>query len=267
MGRCGTAVVGTNASYGQSMPPRPPDVRLDVRIEELRSRPGRTWGLVDALLAVLAVPLAMVLLVGLLDAGLRLPDTLVPAVASAVLCGLAYVVGRRAAAQSGGWTAAFGLELPEWLDGWRVVGWTVLLLVAQFAAVSLLVVVVPSLRDAEPESNVDFLVDAPLGSLLLFAVLTVTVAPVVEELLFRGVALRGFMLRLGFWPAALLSTAFFSVLHVQRVAEGSAYVVVAIGTLGLGLCLLTRRTGRLGPAIGVHALYNATVFLVTVLTT
>ena len=37
--------------------------------------------------------------------------------------------------------------------------------------------------------------------------------PVVEELLFRGLVLRGLMLRLGFWPAALLSSAVFGLLH------------------------------------------------------
>jgi uncharacterized protein len=255
--------VGTNASYGQSMPPRP----LDVRIGELRTQPGRTWGPADALLAVLGVPLALAVVVGLVGIGLRLPEPTALVVASAALGALAYVVGRRAAAQSGGWGAALGLDLPEWHDAWRVLGWTGLLMLAQLAAVSALLLAVPALQDVEPETNVDFIVDAPLGSLLLFAVLTVTVAPVVEELLFRGVALRGFMLRMGFWPAALLSTAFFSLLHVQRLAAGSMFVLVAIGTLGLGLCVLTRRTGRLGPSIGVHALYNASVFLFTVLTT
>jgi uncharacterized protein len=245
------------------MPPRP----LDVRIGELRTQPGRTWGPADAMLAVLGVPLALAVVVGLVEVGLRLPGPAAPLVASAALGGLAYLVGRRAAAQSGGWGHALGLDLPEWPDAWRVAGWTLLLMLTQLAAVSLLLLAVPPLRDVEPETNVDFLVGAPLGSLLLFAVLTVTVAPVVEELLFRGVALRGFMLRMGFWPAAVLSTAFFSLLHVQRMAAGSVFVIVAIGTLGLGLCVLTRRTGRLGPAIGVHALYNATVFLFTVLTT
>jgi membrane protease YdiL (CAAX protease family) len=34
-------------------------------------------------------------------------------------------------------------------------------------------------------------------------------------------------------------------------------LVIATAVFGLGLCVLTRRTGRLGPAIGVHALRNA----------
>jgi uncharacterized protein len=242
------------------MPPRP----LDVRIEEIRRQPGRTWGVRDAALAMLAVPVAAALLSTLVAVGLRLPDVPALVVASLVLCGLAVLAGRRPAAQSGGWTEALGLDLPEWHDAWRIVGWTVALLLAQ-AALFATLLLVPALQDVEPESNVDFLADQPLAALLVFAVLTVTVAPVVEELLFRGVALRGLMLRLGFWPAAVVSTAFFALLHVQRVSTGSVFLLVVIGALGMGLCVLTRRTGRLGPAIGVHALYNATVFAVTVL--
>ena len=243
--------------------PSPP---LDARLAEIRSQPGRTWGVPDALLAMVAVPVLAVLLSTGVAAGLRLPDAATLALASAALCALAVLSGRRAARQSGGWHAALGVELPEWHDVGRVVGWTVLLLVTQAVAVALLALV-PALRGVEPESNVDFLKDQPLGVLLLFAVLTVTVAPVVEEVLFRGVALRGLMTRLPFWPAALVSTGFFALLHVPQATAGAVYVVVVISTLGLGLCLLTRRTGRLGPAIGVHALYNATVFAFTVVTT
>ncbi len=243
-----------------------PSRDLDVRIDELRRQPGRTWGLLDAVVAVLAVPVGLAVLVGLVEAGLRLSDGAVPVVASAALGGLAFLAGRRAAAQSGGWSAALGLDLPEWPDAWRVVRWTALLLVLQFALVAVLFSL-PALRDVEPETNTDLLVDQSLPMLVLLVVLVVTVTPVVEELLFRGVALRGLMLRWGFWPAAVLSTSFFAMLHVQELTAGSVQVVAATGVLGLGLCVLTRRTGRLGPAIGVHSLHNAVVFLVTVATT
>lgn len=244
------------------MPPGP----LDTRVAELRGQPGRTWGVRDGLLAVVAVPVGAAAVSLVAAAGLRLPEAATLVVASAALCGLAVLAGRRAAAQSGGWEAAVGLDLPEWHDVGRVLRWTVLLVLAQLGTAAAVALAVPALRDVEPESNVDFLVGQPLWALLLFAVLTVTIAPVVEEVLFRGIALRGFMLRLGFWPAAVLSTLCFSALHVQRAGAGAVYVLVGIGTLGLGLCLLARRTGRLGPCIGVHAFYNACVFAFTVAT-
>jgi uncharacterized protein len=237
--------------------PAPP---LDARIAELREEPGRTWGLRDAALAVLAVPVVAVVGSGV-ALGLRLPEPLVLLVASAALAALALLVSRRPVRQSGGWRAALGADLPEWSDVGRIVVWTVGLVLAQTAALSLLLALVPPLRDVEPQTNVDVLLDQPLP---LLAVVTVSLAPLVEEVLFRGVALRGLMLRVGFWPAAVVSTLLFAVLHVQVLEAGAVFVVVSITTLGLGLCVLARRTGRLGPGIGVHALYNAAVLLVTV---
>ena len=243
-----------------------PSPLLDARISQLRAQPGRTWGVRDAVLAMAAVPLVLGVAMALVDAGLSLPGVALPVLASAGLAGCAYVVGLRPAVQSGGWASALGLELPEWSDVPRVVGWTVLLLVGQLALFAVLLLAVPPLRDVEPESNVGILEEQSLGTLLVLAVLTVTVAPVVEELRFRGIALRGLMLRTGFWPAAVVSTACFAALHVPALTAGSVFVVVAIAWLGLALCVLTRRAGRLGPAIGVHALHNAVVFAVTVLT-
>ena len=244
------------------MPPRP----LDARVEEIRASPGRTWGVRDALLAMVAVPLVATAFAALVAVGLELPDAVSLVVASLALCGLAVLVGRRPARQSGGWSSALGLDLPEWSDCARILGWTLLLILAQGAVASALLAV-PALRGVEPESNVGFLEDQSLPVLLVLSVLTVTVAPVVEEVLFRGVVLRGLMLRMPFWPAALLSSAGFGLLHVQSLSAGSVFTVLAIGTLGLGLCLLARRTGRLGPCIGVHSLYNAGVLVLTLATT
>jgi membrane protease YdiL (CAAX protease family) len=74
------------------------------------------------------------------------------------------------------------------------------------------------------------------------------------------------MLRLGFWPAALVSSGVFGLLHATALDASGALVVASITVLGLGLCLLARRTGRLGPSIGVHALHNAVAVLVVVST-
>jgi len=243
------------------MPRRP----LDDRVLEIRRQPGRTWGVPDAALAAAAVPLVAAALAGLSAVGPDLPGATRLAVASLALGGLTVLVGRRPARQSGGWWGAIGLDLPEWRDCGRILLWTVLVVLAQGAVASLLLAV-PALRGVEPESNVGFLEGRSLPVLLVLAVLTVTVAPVVEEVLFRGVVLRGLMVRLPFWPAAVLSSAGFAALHVQSLRPAAAFTVAALGTLGLGLCLLARRTGRLGPSIGVHALYNAGVLLMTVAT-
>jgi membrane protease YdiL (CAAX protease family) len=242
------------------MPPAP----LDVRIEELRADPGRTWGARDAALALLLVPLALVLAGGVL-VGLGVPTLAAAAGSTAAVAGAAVLVGRRAAAQSGGWERALGLDAPQWPDTGRIVRWTVSLLVLEAVLGAVLVQLVPALADARA-SNTDLLREQSLAGLLVFAVLAVTVAPVLEELLFRGLVLRGLMLRIGFWPAALVSSAVFGLLHATAADASGLLVVATIAVLGLGLCLLARRTGRLGPSIGVHALHNAVAVLAVALT-
>lgn len=238
------------------MPSRP----LDDRIAEIRGDRARTWGVRDAVLALLAVPLSMVALGLLIASGLELPPAVAAALATAALAGLAVLLGRRAAHESGGWQRALGLDLPEWRDTGRVLLWSVGLLLLQGLVVAALQAVVDPLEGAVAD-NASFLRDEPLWALLVFAVLAVAVAPVLEELLFRGLVLRGLMLRLGFWPAAVISSLFFGVFHAQGTDASSALIVVATGVFGLGLCVLVRRTGRLGPGIGVHALRNAVAVL------
>jgi membrane protease YdiL (CAAX protease family) len=241
-----------------------PSHPLDVCIEELRGDPGRTWGARDAALAMIMVPIALVLASSLLIA-LGAPTVAAAAGGTAAVAGAAVLVGRRAAAQSRGWERAFGFDAPLWSDTGRIVGWTIALLVLEVVVAGLLAQVVPALQDAQA-SNTELLQELSFGGLLVFAVLAVTVAPVLEELLFRGLVLRGLMLRMGFWPAALVSSAVFGLLHATAADASGLLVVVSITVLGLGLCVLARRTGRLGPGIGVHALHNAVAVLAVAVT-
>ena len=229
---------------------------LDARVAELSADPGRTWGVRDAVLGVLAVPLSLLTALLLLAALPEVPAAVSAAVASLLLGVGAVLVARRPARQSGGVDRALGFGLPQWSDAPRVVGWTLLLTLVQGLALVALSAAVPALRGV-PADNASFLRDQPLVSLVVLAVAAVLVAPVLEELLFRGVVLRGLMLRLGFWPAAVLSSACFGAFHATGAGIEAVPVVVATAVFGLGLCVLTRRTGRLGPGIGVHALRNA----------
>ena len=237
---------------------------LDARVAELAAEPGRTWGPRDAVAALLCVP--VVLLVSGLVLAL-LPDVpgSVGVVAGTLLLGLAAAgVAQRPARQSGGAERALGFDLPEWTDAGRMVGWALLLLVAQALALYLVSAAIPRLRGVEA-SNTDFLEGVSPTALVLIILAAVLLAPVIEELLFRGVVLRGLMLRLGFWPAAALSSTFFGLFHATGTGIEAVPVMVATGVFGLGLCLLVRRTGRLGPAIGVHALRNALAVAAVVL--
>jgi membrane protease YdiL (CAAX protease family) len=81
--------------------------------------------------------------------------------------------------------------------------------------------------------------------------MVVVLAPVVEELFYRGLVLRAFERRLGPAPALWLTALWFAAAHFQ----GIQFPIL----LGVGLVtgLMTQWTGRLGPAIAAHVAFNA----------
>ena len=83
-------------------------------------------------------------------------------------------------------------------------------------------------------------------------------APLSEELLFRGFLLSALaQTRLGFWGAALISTALWTSLHIGYTAVG----IIEVSIIGLFFSWLLWRTGSLRVAIFCHAVYNSLIVL------
>jgi membrane protease YdiL (CAAX protease family) len=87
----------------------------------------------------------------------------------------------------------------------------------------------------------------------------VVVAPLTEELLFRGVMLTGLLRRYTVVRAVLYSAILFAISHLNpfQLASGLA--------TGLFLGWLRIRTRSLWPCMAMHALFNAQVFLIPML--
>ena len=78
-------------------------------------------------------------------------------------------------------------------------------------------------------------------------------APVLEEMLFRGLVLRGFLERFPRWYAIVASAILFGAAHLN------IYQFVVGLVLGVLLGWLYERTRSLLPCIALHAGYNAAV--------
>lgn len=76
------------------------------------------------------------------------------------------------------------------------------------------------------------------------------IAPVTEEIFFRGFVFGGLRQQLGLWGAALLSGLFFGSIHLD---PGTLIPVAFLGTL---LAYLYNRTQSLYPCILLHVLNN-----------
>jgi hypothetical protein len=96
-----------------------------------------------------------------------------------------------------------------------------------------------------------------IGTGVLSAALTCVVAPIGEEVLFRGYIFTALRNWRGPWTAAVITGLLFGLVHV-----GSAPLLdlVPLAVLGSALCLLYRKTGSLYPCIALHSLNNSIAF-------
>ncbi|MFN2433652.1 MAG: type II CAAX prenyl endopeptidase Rce1 family protein [Gemmatimonadota bacterium] len=85
-------------------------------------------------------------------------------------------------------------------------------------------------------------------------------APLLEELLFRGILLRGLVSSWGATGGVLWTAFFFALIHMSPVQAAPAFVNGAVW----GFVLL--RTGSFGAVLFLHALNNSLVFLLVQLT-
>ena len=89
---------------------------------------------------------------------------------------------------------------------------------------------------------------------IIYALVFILVA-LREEFRARGYALFTISMGIGFWPAAILSSAYFGYSHHLNAGEDWIGLVNA-GVFGLLACLLLRRTGNLWMPIGLHMAFD-----------
>ena len=240
-------------------------------MDRMRAHDPAPWGWRPAVLPTVA--LAVLIVLGNLLTHVLVPHTFGVALAEtivvdvllyAALIAVVYLAGRDLAARYAGWGWALGLQRPKPIDGAWVAAGIGMTLLGRLVVV-LVATALTGGKAVSQSQNLHVHVDSPAVYVVL-GVIAVLVAPVVEEIVFRGLMLRSFMRRLGFWPAALLSSAVFALLHTYQVSTlaGALTLSGVIFALGLSNCLLVRWSGRLTAGIIVHAFYNALAITVLI---
>jgi len=90
------------------------------------------------------------------------------------------------------------------------------------------------------------------GMIVLLALLVVIGAPLVEEVLYRGLLQRPALERFPRWIVIVAVAAVFALFHFRPIE----FVGLFVAGLVFGAC--AARTGRLGMAITAHVAFNAT---------
>jgi membrane protease YdiL (CAAX protease family) len=93
-------------------------------------------------------------------------------------------------------------------------------------------------------------------------VTAVIAAPIVEEMVFRGVVMRGLRSRLPLVAVIVLQGLLFGVAHVDPVrGSGNIGLVLVLAGVGVAFGVATALLGRIGPSIVAHAIFNGAVLL------
>jgi membrane protease YdiL (CAAX protease family) len=151
--------------------------------------------------------------------------------------------------------ASFGLR-PVALR--RAVGWGVL----AFAAFWLLTAIYVSLvgQPDQQELTRDLKDEQSLAALIAYGLLLAFVAPLAEELFFRGFTYGVLREKLGIGWGAVATGLVFGLVHVAGSPIETVGVLIILGVL---LCLLYQQTGSLLPCIALHAINNGISFAAT----
>lgn len=96
----------------------------------------------------------------------------------------------------------------------------------------------------------------------LLILVTVVLAPVIEETVFRSVMFQSTRRKLGMFPALILSSLLFTFVHIEVL--GSPPAVVGLLTLALWLAAIMHRTGSLVTSVAAHGTYNLIVVVLTI---
>jgi CAAX protease family protein len=182
---------------------------------------------------------------------------------SAGIVGALYLVSRSKGQDS--MEADFGLTRPDRTLGWAWVAiWLLAGVVLSLVAAAMLTPIteLAHLNGKAPQSVSKTLEQARGVEVVVLGLAVGILAPVVEELLFRGALLRGLLRRMTAPWAIFLSAVIFAAVHVVG-DPGAGYVFPGLLLLGLVSGYQALRTGNLARSMLLHIGFNllSTIFL------
>lgn len=99
--------------------------------------------------------------------------------------------------------------------------------------------------------------EAAADAEVLFFISAILIAPVAEELFFRGLLFQKLRQRLGLWPGAGLSAVLFAALHYEPGnVEGSLYAFLVLVPVGMYFAWVFHRRGNIVAAVMMHMVFN-----------
>ena len=149
---------------------------------------------------------------------------------------------------------------PKWADlGWAPVIWLSTLGV-QAAVIAIITAI-----DIPISSNTDGVTELQAARTYVVAIVIAAViaAPLVEEIVFRGVVMRALLSKMAVAPTLAIQGVLFGLAHVDPVrGVGNVGLVIVLTAVGCSFGAAAYWLRRIGPTVLAHAIYNGVVLTV-----
>ena len=146
--------------------------------------------------------------------------------------------------------------------GWRWNGfgfWACLLMTFALYAVAIGI----ELLLGAQENELTRILQSSRAAVYIIAFVATFTAPLVEEVVYRGVLYPAFRVKLGQLPAVFLVTLVFALIHVPQYLPNYGTIIV-ITILSLTLTLVRAKTRNLLPCVMIHTIFNGITSLLLV---
>jgi uncharacterized protein len=252
-----TASAAIRGGAEQAVPPAPAPAEKPKEPEP--SMPEITWGFGDSIWGLLGGLLLVVIVPPLLvlpfDSNIGDPDKASDAAILATQALFDAFLIAVAIGIASGWRFNLRQALGRLgLKGFQpsAIGWMFAVLGTYYVGAIAFSAIV--LQPKQEDIGKELGVCNPGIGIAIFAVMAIVVlAPIAEEIFFRGFFFAGLRTRWSLWPSALLSGAIFGLVH----APTGPTAAIPLAGLGVGLAWLYNKTGSIYPSMLAHFLNNA----------
>jgi len=144
-------------------------------------------------------------------------------------------------------------------------GWHPRLRLAKSIALALLLfaagTAIVKLIGADKPTQLEQIITSSMAARYTIAVLAVLTAPLVEELLYRGVLYGALQRLVGVGGAVIFVLLLFTLVHVPQYLPNFG-VIGAVGLLSVSLTIIRASSGRLLPCVVIHLVFNAVTSII-----
>ena len=238
------------------MPPRPDTLEV---ADDLR--PKASWSWYEALgvyiVAFLVAGLATLPLIRVMEPEADLTNIVVTATAALVMLGVLLLW---LSTYQKGWLGV--MRLPQRGTWGREIGSGVLFGLGLYPVMvivvgGLLTVLLQTISGEHVQPPEQVGEHLPAVGTALTIVYAIVIAPIGEELFFRGVLFRSLRDRHGYWVGAVGSAVGFGLIHfIPGSAIDAALLMIVMFLTGIALCFLYERRGTIVAPLAAHVTFN-----------